>query len=650
VTVSKWPTGGFWQNSPSGAGWQFDSPDGEIVEKGGVGEQMRAQWLTSQSSRTLYTCNGVGNCPTSGTLPTFDTSNSWLTGTSGQAAINAGTSAAPAISATEVPKMIAWVRGLDEAYADATSIAGTEAQIGPGLTGQVRTSIHGDVLHSRPAVVNYGGSTGVVVFYGTNDGVFHAVNGNQSQGIVQGSNTVRPGGELWGFVAPEFLSKLRRLYTNTPQIKLSTTPAGISPTPEPRDYFFDGSTTVMQDQRDPKNPRVVLILSARRGGRLLYALDVTNPASPAFLWQRSNADIAELGQTWAQPKVMKVRGYANPVIVMGAGYDPAEDSDPSPGVDTMGRGVVMLDAYSGSLVWSAQPACGGVSGTCLAVPGMTRSIPSDVALLDRNGDGYIERIYVGDVGANLWRVDFETTAGNLPANWTVTKLAALGGAANTNNARKFFYPPDVVSTSAYDAISLGSGDREHPLYSASNTAGTAYNVVNRLYMIKDTYINGVPAGATPVTEASLFDATSQSYTGSNSGFYITLVNPGEKAVNAPLTVAGNTTIGTNTPAVPTPGMCYPNLGTARSYSYSFVSSVGKSIILDGGGFPPSPVFGMIIVSQNGVSKVVPVLLGGGNPDATGGGDSTSGLGIHIPKITGLGKRKRIDWYQETDKK
>jgi type IV pilus assembly protein PilY1 len=47
--MTTWPSGGFWQNSPSGTGWQFDSPDGEIVEKGGVAEMMRAQWLGDQT-------------------------------------------------------------------------------------------------------------------------------------------------------------------------------------------------------------------------------------------------------------------------------------------------------------------------------------------------------------------------------------------------------------------------------------------------------------------------------------------------------------------------------------------------------------------------------------------------------------------------
>lgn len=648
--VKDWPAKGFWQNSPASAGWGLDSPDGEVVEKGGVAEMIRAQLLTSQANRRLLTCNGVDNCPATGSFPLFDTSNTWLAGTSGLAAINAGTTGVNTLPATELPKLIAWVRGKDVKAGDAQSLAGAEAESGPGAPVTVRASIHADVLHSRPAVVNYGGSTGVVVYYGTNDGVFHAVNGNRTQGI----GSVRPGGEIWGFIAPEFLGKLSRLYTNTPEIKLSTTPAGITPAPQPRDYFFDGSTTVLQDLRDPANPRIILYMTARRGGRLVYALDVTDPVNPRFLWKRSNADLAELGQTWSQPRVARMRGYSNPLIVMGAGYDPAEDGDPSPGVNSMGRGVVAFDAYSGNTAWAALPSCAGVSATCLAVPGLTRAIPSDVTLVDRNSDGYTERLYVGDVGGNVWRADFETSAGNAPANWSFVQLARLGGAANTNNARKFFYAPDVVSTRAYDAVTLGSGDREHPLYSASASPGTAYNVVNRLYMIKDTNVLGMPATWTPLTEASLVDATSAQYDGTRAGFFITLLNAGEKAVNAPLTVGQYTTVGTNTPSVPKAGMCYPNLGVARSYAFSFLTGAGqnsdRNVVLDGGGFPPSAVFGMVEVQKDGTTTPVPVLLGAGDQTSQQGGDDKSGLGVQQVNIAGVGKRKRIYWYSESDKR
>ncbi|CAJ0796134.1 pilus assembly protein [Ralstonia holmesii] len=649
--VSGWPTNGFWQNSPSGVGWNLDSPDGQIVEKGGAGEMMRAQNVTSQSGRTLYTCNGVGTCPLGTAMPSFDTSNNWLTGTNGLNAINSGTSGAPTITSAQQNYLINWVRGRDVYALDggASTGAGQEAETGPGGSVTVRSSIHGDVLHSRPVVVNYGGSIGIVAFYGANDGVFHAVNANQTMGI----NGVRPGGELWGFIAPEFIGKLSRLYANSPEVQLSTTPAGISPTPTPRDDFFDGSTTVMQDQRNPGNPRTIIFLTARRGGNLIYALDVTNPTSPQYLWSRSNSDIPELGQTWSKPRLMTVAGYSGPLLIMGAGYDASsEDSDPAPGTDTVGRGIIVLDAYTGAPVWSALPSCTGMPGVCVKNTGLTRSIPSDVTVVDRTGSGYIQMAYAGDVGGNIWRVDFQTAAGNTPSNWTITQLATLGGAANTNNARKFFYAPDVVPTSAYNAIMAGTGDREHPLYSSNTMPGTAYNVVNRFYMVKDSNLGSMPASWTPITEANLFNASTLAYDGSGSGFYITLPNPGEKVVNAPLTVAGYTTFGTNTPAIPTAGQCYPNLGVARAYSVGFLTGTGqnpnRSVVLDGGGFPPSSVYGVVLINNgNGTTSSVPVCFGCGNQTGTSGGGSALAPVQVTPK--GLGKRKRTFWFADTDK-
>ena len=102
--------------------------------------------------------------------------------------------------------LIKWVRGQDN--------VGDEQSPGSGIT--IRPSVHGDVLHSRPVVVNYGGSIGVVVFYGANDGVFRAINGNQplSSGALVGG--APPGGEIFGFIPTEFYGKLKRLYLNTP--------------------------------------------------------------------------------------------------------------------------------------------------------------------------------------------------------------------------------------------------------------------------------------------------------------------------------------------------------------------------------------------------------------------------------------------------
>lgn len=145
-SISNWPTKGFWQNSPSSKGWAFDSPDGEIVEKGGAGEMLRALFLTSQGSRTLLTCNGKGTCPTSTAMPTFDTANTWLTGTSGLNAINSynSTNGAPTIASSEQTNFINWVRGRDVQALDNSTVAGQEAETGPGSPVTIRPSIHGD--------------------------------------------------------------------------------------------------------------------------------------------------------------------------------------------------------------------------------------------------------------------------------------------------------------------------------------------------------------------------------------------------------------------------------------------------------------------------------------------------------------------------
>ncbi|MBF6990621.1 pilus assembly protein [Cupriavidus sp. IK-TO18] len=651
--VSGWPAKGFWVNSPSGAAGALDSADGvagvvggdgEIVEKGGAGEMLRAQFTTDQSGRKLYTC-ASGAC-SGKNLASFDTSNSWLTGTSGQAALNT--------TAADVNNLINWVRGRDVRALGESSVAGAELQKGPGGSVTMRGSVHGDVLHSRPVVINYGGTTGVVVFYGANDGVFHAVNGNQTTGI----GGIRPGGELWGFIAPEFYGKLGRLYTNTPEVQLSGSPTGAGA--KPRDYFFDGTTTVFQDLRDPAKPRVVIYLTARRGGRLTYALDVTDPMAPEFLWKADSTSIAELGQTWSQPRVIRVKGYANPLVVMGAGYDPAEDAEPSQGGGSsgQGRGVIVFDAFTGDVVRAWLADCTGLSATMCTTPaGMNRAIPSDVAVVDRNGDGLVDKGYVGDVGGNVWRLDFETAAGTGSDAWTLHKFASLGGAQGTNDARKFMYPPDVITTGNYDAVMIGSGDREHPLYTTSTTPGLAYNVSNRFYMLKDTTLTGgLPSTWTPLTEADLFNATSTAYadTSAGKGFYLVL-GTGEKVVNAPLTVAGYTYFGTNQPSVPKSGVCYPDLGKARGYAISFLTGKGlnddRHVVFNNGGLPPSPVFGVVAVTDAaGNTSNVPVLIGGGNQTGPGGGDNTSSLGAQKISPPGIGKRKRTYWYSQTDRK
>ena len=81
-------TGGMWVNNPSGTGGGYDSPDGDLVEKGGAAQQIRLANLTDNyasspsSPRNLYTyCPSGSNCNPrlSDSDNSFSTSNSAIT-------------------------------------------------------------------------------------------------------------------------------------------------------------------------------------------------------------------------------------------------------------------------------------------------------------------------------------------------------------------------------------------------------------------------------------------------------------------------------------------------------------------------------------------------------------------------------------------
>lgn len=548
--------------------------------------------------------------------------------------------------------LINWLRGQDN-YGD---------EAGPGSPYTVRPSIHGDVLHSRPAVVNYGDARGVVVFYGANDGVFRAVNGNQTGNITSGSVSVQPGGELWGLILPEHYNKLNRQRVNSPELKLSTTSL---PSAQPKDYFVDGVPGLYQKVDDKGViTQAIIYLTMRRGGRFLYAIDITQPLAPSVLWRISaSGDFAELGQTWSRPRVTLVKGYASPVLVFGAGYDPAEDAEP-PATSTMGRGIFVLDALTGARIWKAtyssgETACSGTSTqAACGVAGMNWSIAADISFVDRDNDGKTDRFYAADMGGNVWRVDLEPTTSGVPGitpdKWKVSKFASLGcnsgACASGATPRKFFFPPNVVQvgatagTGSYDAVMLGSGDREHPLKSSDS-----FNVTNRFYVLKDS-ATGKDASTTTITEADLFNAGNVTdtmvtpYTGALRGFYLTFAQ-GEKSVNASVTTRGTTYFATNKPTPPSATSCGANLGQAKAYALDPFKGTFTTTVFDGGGLPPSPTTGIVTIKIPGtdtsVQKAFCVGCGGGT-----GGDSKSALGAEdinkaVPK-----NLRRTYWYKK----
>ena len=93
---------------------------------------------------------------------------------------------------------------------------------------------------------------------------------------------------------------------------------------------------------------------------------------------------------------------------------------------------------------------------------MTYSIPSDITKLDMDGDGKIDRLYVGDTNARMWRFDIGNT--DTTASWTGKMIFHSNPGASEK--RKIFYPPDVTfekdGSTEYETLFFGTGDREAP--------------------------------------------------------------------------------------------------------------------------------------------------------------------------------------------
>ncbi len=406
--------------------WTVGAADGNKVGVGGAASQ-----LPAPAARKLYTNNGNAEL-TSGTnaisaanVDAYRLADFGLSGATGEPTIT---------------EMIAWLRGADILDADDDPLT-------------TQRNVMGDPLHSQPATMVYGGSPGnedIVVYVATNDGYLHAID-------------AATGKELWAFIPKEMLPRSAALMFN--------------PNSSFKSYGIDGDITPVFVDRDSNGlidgtDFAYILFGLRRGGSSYYALDVTDKNAPKILW---NVAYPGMGQSWSRPAVTRVRlkdNSLNPdgaVVILGAGYDPVHDTRAFPATeDNSGAGIFMLDLQSGDELWRA----GRELSSNLVLPNMTRAFPSQVRVIDLDGDRFADRMYAADVGGQLWRFDI---FGGEPASSLVTGgvIAQLGAEGITRptpaETRRTYNSPDVaifVDTAQnrrFLSVNIGTGYRAHPL-------------------------------------------------------------------------------------------------------------------------------------------------------------------------------------------
>lgn len=685
-----------------------DSPDGRTIAQGGSGGE-----ITDFTTRVIYTDERIVTAPTieiaTNTTALSDSGfqlSSTNLNTTAVQHIRDGVCPDPTIGNADCNLRMAWMLGAD-----------TQNEDGDATT-LTRWWFH-DVLHSSPEIVTYGiepGADNIVgtaddgnfidkVLVATNDGGLKMING-------------LTGVEEWSFIPNALFNIQQALYDNTG----TDHTYGIDSTPVVRviDVNGDGTIDPAHDNDGDGTPneagegdKVYIYVTQRRGGRNMYALDVTPAAVltnnstqivPKLLWRVDGGagDFSRMGQSWSEPRLGRIQAgitgtppndvpVFKDVLIFGGGYDIDVDGTTAGnynfgtevGDPNEGNGIYIIDAGTGELIfWVSSDttltmSTGSRTGADIVVPDMKFSIPSNVTALDTDGDNLTDRVYVGDVAGQVWRLDIAKDidpGGSDPEGSSVAgKLASISTAGTLAEERRFYYAPAVVQVvdttysnatgGEFDYVLIPTGYRAHPL---------DRNIKDRFYAFRDTTIGKMvdsnndniadvyPAninqtgGGTAITNSNLVDISTTALTTAVStknalGWYFDfntadgtpLVATGEKGLAAPAVFAGTLIFTSFIPSDPNAiaDTCSASEGSGNAFNFNILSG---NAALDWDGDGDIDLDDREYELGSGIpSEAVPIFTKEGVTVLVGTGGGAENLG----KVSGL-PRYRTYWYEE----
>lgn len=237
----------------------------------------------------------------------------------------------------------------------------------------------GDIVNA--GVVYHNG----VVYAGANDGMLHAFNVVDPEfglGAVEGE-------EIFAYIPNAVFAGLDDLAGPNYNHK----------------YYVDGTPTIGQVPIS-NTDSTILVAGLNKGGKSVYALDITNPYASAdklALWEYSHGD---LGYTYSRPDIVQLENETWAVI-FGNGYGASGDGQDG---DDGESALFILDAATGGDGFTRKIA----TGDDTILNGISNGL-STVTPVDRDGNGFVDLVYGGDLAGNLWRFDLISTNS---ANWS----------------------------------------------------------------------------------------------------------------------------------------------------------------------------------------------------------------------------------------
>lgn len=400
----------------------------------------------------------------------------------------------------------------------------------------------GSIIHSSPILLTQKGaivadSDGVMgsvdredyVLFGTTQGILHVVkSGTQNTQVTNGTGVAEGSGtEVFSFVPKEMLEKQKNGFFESMAMDRSASgfyygvdgPWTAHTVYEPN--FYDANVGGVTVARDGLQVKANSDLShqyvyggLRMGGRSYYGLNLSDISKPKLMFHIDPASatsgaLSHMGQSWSKPTVayIKWNGQRKLAMIVGGGYDtPYEDPTFTNSTvnNVKGNGIYIFDAENGKLLWwgsaSATDANGNQDGgASTEITDMVNSIPSRVKTVDRDGDGLVDHIYVGDLGGKIFRVDLNPkhNINDISKKFVLNAFTFADAKESGKSAPRFYEAPTfTMHTNAkgkkFAVISLASGDRSSPLKSDSSAQD----------MILGFYDSGVTA-TTPVVNSTI---------------------------------------------------------------------------------------------------------------------------------------------------
>ncbi|NVO08093.1 MAG: hypothetical protein HXX19_20145, partial [Rhodoferax sp.] len=235
--------------------------------------------------------------------------------------------------------------------------------------------------------------------------------------------------------------------------------------PYKHDYFVDGQINIGSING---GSTVALFGSLGAGGQGLYALDISTLTASSdadvaakALWEitpssikynnakTSTSSYGNLGYTYGTPQIVKLNigGSATDALIIGNGYNTSGISS-----------LFVINAATGARIAEivTPTTSSGANGIF------------EAKALDANNDGYVDRVYAGDLNGKVWRFDLSSTSSG---SWSVTALFTTA-----NNLPITSTPGVVKHPNGGYMVDFGTGSTLSGSYGTYNHSTNAWTV------------------------------------------------------------------------------------------------------------------------------------------------------------------------------